>query len=75
MLERTTRKTHVLSTTPFVKVLVGYLVRLTTTCERLTNSLPTLSLTKNPCPVDDAICEGISGVFSPFDHHLRKVNQ
>ena len=30
-------------TTPFVKVLVGVLVRLTT-CERLTNSLPKLSL-------------------------------
>ena len=28
--EPTTQKTHGLSTTPFVKVIVGYIVRLTT---------------------------------------------
>ena len=42
--EPTTRKTHGLSTAPFVKDISGVLVRLTT-CKRLTNSLPKLSLT------------------------------
>ena len=42
-LEPTTQKTHGLSTTPFVKVLVRVVVRLTT-CKSLTNSLPELSL-------------------------------
>ena len=42
-VEPTTQKTHGLSTTPFVKVSSGVLVRLTT-CKRLTNSLPKLSL-------------------------------
>ena len=41
--EPTTQKKHGLSTTPFVKVIRGVLVRLTT-CKRLTNSLlPKLS--------------------------------
>ena len=45
-LEPTTPKTHGLSTTPFVKVFSGVLVRLTT-CKRLTNTtLPKLSLIK-----------------------------
>ena len=39
----TTQKNHGPSTTPFVKELSGVLVRLTT-CKRLTNSLPQLSL-------------------------------
>ena len=45
-LEPTTQKAHGLSTTPFVKDVNGVLliVRLTT-CKRLTNSLPKLSLT------------------------------
>ena len=42
-VEPTIQKTHGLSTTPFVKVLMGYLSVLTT-CERLTESLPKLSL-------------------------------
>ena len=42
--EPTTQKTHDLSTTPFVKVIIGALVRLTT-CKRLSKSLPKLSLT------------------------------
>ena len=42
-VEPTTQKTHGLSTTPFVKVISGVLVRLTT-CQMLTNSLPKLSL-------------------------------
>ena len=36
--EPTTKKTHGLSTTPFVKVVGGVLVRLTT-CKRLTHKL------------------------------------
>ena len=40
----TTQKSHGLSTTPFVKELVGYFFRVRlTTCTRLTNSLPKLS--------------------------------
>ena len=42
-IEPTTQKTHVLPTTPFVKVISGVLIRLTT-CKRLTNSSPKLSL-------------------------------
>ena len=42
-IEPTTQKTHGLSTTPFVKVINGILVRLTT-CNWLTHSLPKLSL-------------------------------
>ena len=41
--EPTTQKTHGLSTTPFVEGISVVLVRLTT-CERLTNSSPKLSL-------------------------------
>ena len=41
-------KTHNLSTTPFVKLISGVLVRLTT-CNWLTNSLPRLSLTTTDC--------------------------
>ena len=41
--EPTTPKKHGLSTTPFVRELVGVLVWLTT-CKRLTISLPKLSL-------------------------------
>ena len=44
-LEPTTQKNHGLSTTPFVKENSGVLLRLTT-CKRLTNSLPKLSLLK-----------------------------
>ena len=51
--EPTTRKAHGLLTTPFVKVLVGVLVRLTT-CKRLTNnSSPKLSLI-TPSPPETA---------------------
>ena len=46
-IEPTTPKAHGLSTTPFVKVISGVLVRLTT-CKRLTNSLPKLSLITTP---------------------------
>ena len=46
-IEPTTQKTMVLPTTPFVKVISGVLVRLTT-FEMLTNSLPKLSLV-TPC--------------------------
>ena len=42
-IEPTTQKPMVLPTTPFVKVLSGVLVRLTT-CNWLTDSLPKLSL-------------------------------
>ena len=42
-IEPTTQKNHVLPTTPFVKVISGVLVRLTT-CNWLTNGLPKLSL-------------------------------
>ena len=48
-IEPTTQKTHGRSTTPFVKVIRGVLVRLTT-CKRLTNSLPKLSLITLPPP-------------------------
>ena len=49
-LEPTTQKTHGLSTTPFVKGISEVLVRLTT-CKRLTNSLPKLSLI-NSCTLE-----------------------
>ena len=42
-LEPTTQKTHGLSATPFVMEISGALVRLTT-CQRLINILPKLSL-------------------------------
>ena len=42
-IEPTTQKTMVLPPTPFVKEYIGVLVRLTT-CKRLTDSLPKLSL-------------------------------
>ena len=47
-IEPTTQKPTVLPTTPFVKDFSGVLVRLTT-CKRLTNSLPKLSLITNVC--------------------------
>ena len=47
--EPTIQKNHGLSTTPFVKVLGGVLVRLTT-CKRLTNSLPILIIPVNTLP-------------------------
>ena len=42
--EPTTQKKHGLSTTPFVRVLVGF-SPFDHTCKRLTNNLPKLSLT------------------------------
>ena len=42
-LEPSTQETHGLSTTPFIIAISRVLVRLTT-CKKLTNSLPKLSL-------------------------------
>ena len=83
----TTQKTHGLPTTPFVKVLVGYLVRLTT-YKWLTNSLPKLSLIiYSSLPIGGGVSrpwkgalvshtilkKNVTGTSVQSNHHLNSI--
>ena len=71
-IEPTTKKTHGLPTTPFVKVVSGVLVCLTT-CKMLTEFLPKLSLTttlSSTCdttPQTELLAHGTAAVTQASD--------